>query len=61
MPTCPKCLKQELKSGEKLCPHCSNKRTSFWAKVAQGALAVGLLGVVVVGSVLLGNSKKPKA
>ena len=40
MATCPKCKKQELKAGEDLCPHCKNKKTNFWVKISEVALAV---------------------
>lgn len=46
MPTCPKCEKQELKPGEDLCPHCKNKKTNFWVKIGEAAVAV--VGIVVV-------------
>ena len=44
MAICPKCEKQELKSGETLCPYCKNKRASFWVKVGQ-AVVTGIVFV----------------
>lgn len=41
MALCPKCGQQELRSGEKLCPHCKNKRQNTTAKIIEGAVFVG--------------------
>ena len=40
MTICPECKKQELKYGENLCPHCLNKKTNFWVKTGEAAVAV---------------------
>lgn len=40
MPTCPKCKKQELEPGEKLCPCCQNERSNIAAKVCEGLIFV---------------------
>jgi uncharacterized Zn finger protein (UPF0148 family) len=50
MATCPKCKKQELKTGEELCPYCKNKKSNLLVKITETAVAVvTLVAIIVIG------------
>lgn len=48
MAICPECMKQELRPGERLCPRCANKKTSFWVKTCELLLMVASAIISIV-------------
>ena len=56
MAICPECKKQELKDGEDICPHCSNKKTNFWVKTGEVVIAVVTVAAGIIYSII---TKKP--
>ena len=60
MALCPKCNRQELKAGESICPHCSNKRTASWLQAIGAAAAAAGALALAAAPVILSAVLKPK-
>jgi len=56
MAICPECNKQELKEGERLCPHCANKKTNFCAKTGEVAVTVVTVAASIIYAIITKKS-----